>query len=385
MGEQTSSHQSSDPVAAGRTERSTIVRDSHSSMNGGPDSTVIADIVDLLKDAKIGPPPPAGAQDVPAPSVNGFKTADELLAAVFTEPPWAVANLLPAGMNILAGRPKIGKSWFALQVAIAVASGGVVLGEQVERRKVLYIALEDSERRLQNRLKLQNCPANISATFITHWPALIENGLEHLKAATEVHGFSLIVVDTLARWASIRKADDENLVTKRLGELQRWAIDNGIAVLLVDHHRKPGASSVSDVIDDVMGATAKTGTADAALGLYRQRGQQGAELKITGRDVLERDLAVQFDPRLMCWQLLGDAAGVKANTLQAELLEALEDSFSGEASCTDLARFLARDKSNVRKELLELVARGRLFRTDAKKGREVAYRLPDKPLESIER
>ena len=304
-------------------------------------------------------------------------SARDLLTYQFPEPVWAVPNLIPAGLSILAGRPKIGKSWLALQIAVAAATGGSVLGERVERRNVLYLALEDSERRIKDRLSKQNCPLDASLTVITEWVPLIETGLDHLLKLIEAHLFTLVIIDTLARWAAARKADDENLVAQRLSELQRYAVQNNIAVLLVDHHRKPGAGSVTDVIDDVMGATAKTGIADAALGLYRQRGQQGAELKITGRDVLERELAVRLDHELMCWQLLGDAAGVKANTLQSEILDALAESFGGECTATDLARFLGKDKSNVRKELVELANKGRLIRSPQRQGREVRYRLPD--------
>ena len=137
---------------------------------------------------------------------------------------------------------------------------------------------------------------------------------------------------------------------------------------------------MQDLIDDVMGATSKTGIADAVIGLYRARGQQGAELKITGRDLAELDLAVEFDRQLFCWQLLGDAAGVKANSMQSEILSTLADTFGGEVNCTDLARFLQRDKSNIRKELLELVNKGRLIRGEQKKGKEVLYRLPQEPI-----
>ena len=342
-------------------------QDQHTTGSQGAD--LLGELAALSRAAKVEP-------------VEGrLWTAADLLSYSFPDPVWAVPNLIPSGMSILAGRPKLGKSWLALQIAIAAGSGGMVLGERVERRNVLYLALEDSERRLQDRLRLQACPQDASLTFKTQWPALIENGLDHLQGLIEKQGFSLVIVDTLARWAAIRRADDEALVVQRLSDLQRYAGRRNMAILLVDHHRKAGASSVTDVIDDVMGATAKTGMADAALGLYRQRGQQGAELKITGRDVLESDLAVQFDRETMCWQLLGDAAGVRADTLQSELVDAIAESFGGECCATDLARFLGKDKSNVRKELVELAAKGRLIRSDQKQGREVRYKLPAEPVQ----
>ncbi len=68
------------------------------------------------------------------------------------EPTWAVPGLLPAGLCIFAGKQKAGKSWLALQIAQAVATGGHVLGQQIERGPILYLALEDIPRRLQDRM-----------------------------------------------------------------------------------------------------------------------------------------------------------------------------------------------------------------------------------------
>jgi len=303
-----------------------------------------------------------------------FWSAGELLAADLPDPVWIVPNLLPAGLSVLAGRPKLGKSWLALQVAIAVGTGGIVLGERVQKRRVLYLALEDGDKRLKSRLSQLQCPSDAAFDFLTEWPALIESGLDHLIRMIEANGYELVIADTLARWAAMRRSEDEHLVARRLADLQRYTQDNGIGCLLVDHHRKAGISGIQDVIDDVMGATSKTGVADAALGLYRARGQQGAELKLTGRDVMDRELAVQFDPQLCCWQLLGEASDVKANTLQHAILDALTETFGGESTCSEVARFLGKDRANVYRELQELVSKGKLQR-QPKAGREVQYRV----------
>lgn len=301
-------------------------------------------------------------------------TASDILTTVFSDPVWVVPNLIPAGLTIFAGRPKIGKSWLGLQMAVAVGTGGSVLGEQVERRRVFYLALEDSERRIQTRLNLQKCPTDASIDFATAWPALIDTGLDHLTKYVLNGQYQFVVIDTLARFASERKSDDEKLVAQRLAELQRFAVNHNIGVLLIDHHRKP-AAGMSDVIDDVMGATAKTGVADAALGLYRSRGQQGAELKLTGRDVNDRELAVQFDKQLCCWQLLGDASDVQSDSLQGQILELMKSDYDGVATCSQIAKDLGKDRSNIHREIQELVAKLRLVRADAKEGREVKYKV----------
>lgn len=303
-----------------------------------------------------------------------FWSAGELLAADLPDPVWIVPNLLPAGLSVLAGRPKLGKSWLAMQIAIAVGTGGIVLGERVQKRRVLYLALEDGDRRLKNRLGKIQSPSDAAVDFLTEWPALIESGLDHLIRMIEAKGYELVIADTLARWAAMRRSEDEHLVARRLADLQRYSQDNGIGSLLVDHHRKPGLSGTQDVIDDVMGATSKTGVADAALGIYRARGQQSAELKLAGRDVMDRELAVQFDPQLFCWQLLGEASDVKANTLQHAILDAMTETYGGEATCSEVAKFLNKDRGNVYREMQELLSKGKLTKI-AKVGREVPYRV----------
>ena len=85
--------------------------------------------------------------------MEAFSAAD-LLALTLPEPKWAVAGLLPAGFSVLAGKPKLGKSWLGLDIALAVALGGVALGSiHVSQGDVLYLALEDTTRRLQTRIR----------------------------------------------------------------------------------------------------------------------------------------------------------------------------------------------------------------------------------------
>ena len=105
-----------------------------------------------------GPPPDA-------PPLN-LLTADEILTADWPEPVWAIPKLLPSGLTILAGKPKLGKSWLALQVAQAVAAGGVALGERVQAGPILYLALEDPPRRLRDRMTKQRWPRGLPADFL---------------------------------------------------------------------------------------------------------------------------------------------------------------------------------------------------------------------------
>lgn len=299
-------------------------------------------------------------------------SAAELLAAQFPEIEWSVPGLLPVGLAFLAGRPKMGKSWLALQIAVAVGSGGVVLTRKVDPGRVLYLALEDSPRRIQDRLRKQHADHTAQIDFRFEWKFLTAEGTADLVSALNQTHYKLIVVDTISR--ALGRADqmDAADMNVTMGTLQRICIDNNITMLLIDHHRK-SAGFNADVIDDVMGATSKAAVADVALGIYRERGKTEATLKITGRDVEDSETAMRFDPVTGCWQIVGDASSVRSGTVQSSILTAITES-GGKATVTQIAKWLDRKKSNVHAEVQELVAKGKLNRLE-QTGKEVFYSI----------
>lgn len=314
----------------------------------------------------------------PAPAKRVWSVTD-LLTTEFPEPKWAIPGLLPSGLSVFAGRPKLGKSWLALAIATAVGCGGVVLGRRAQQGKVLYLALEDNPRRLKDRLNKQQATTTADIDFHFEWPALVEKrggqpGTLALMEAINARGYNLVIIDTISRALGHADQLDQADMNVAFGALQRMAIERDICLLLIDHHRK-SAGGVGDVIDDVMGATSKVGVADAAIGIYRERGQSNATLKVSGRDVDDQELAIRFDRDLFCWQLIGTEAGVKTESLQAEILEVIKE-LGGAATATRVAKGLdvQKDPSNIRKEMLELVNKGLLKRVE-KEGREVKYQL----------
>lgn len=320
----------------------------------------------------------------PQPAKQVWSVSD-LLTTDFPEPKWAIPGLLPAGLSVFAGRPKLGKSWLALAIATAVGGGGVVLGRRAEKGRVLYLALEDNPRRLKDRLSKQRATTTADIDFHFEWPALVEKrggqpGTLALIEAINARSYSMVIIDTISRALGHADQLDQADMNVAFGSLQRIAIERDICLLLIDHHRK-SAGSVGDVIDDVMGATSKVGVADAAIGIYRERGQSNATLKVSGRDVDDQELAIQFDRELFCWQLLGNAAGVKAESVQSNILTAITE-LGGSATAAKVAEWLKKDRSNTYKEMVELVAKGILAR-GGKKGREVAYSIPGVEVKSF--
>ena len=311
----------------------------------------------------------------PEPAKVEWTTA-ELLAAQFPEPKWAVPGLVPVGLTFLAGRPKLGKSWLGLQIAVAVGTGGRVFDQVIDPGRVLYLALEDSPRRLQERLTKQRAPAHAQAIWRNEWPALAHDGLDALASAIVAEQYSLVVIDTFSR--SLGGADQDDLaeMTRLAGEgLQRLALALDVAILVIDHHRKRGAMAANP-IDDLLGSTGKAGAADAVLGLYKEQGKKGALLAVSGRDLEERTLAVEWDALTWCWQCLGEADDVQEGTRKADISEAIAAlvTMGQLPTIATIADHCDMKRPHVSRAINDLVTAGKIVR-GTKQGREVPYYL----------
>jgi AAA domain len=302
-------------------------------------------------------------------------TADELLAAQFPPIRWIIPDFFPEGLTFLAGRPKIGKSLLALQMAHAVSSGGKIFGQDLIKAPVLYLAFEDSARRLQRRMQEQAWPAYSQAVFCTAWDPLDQGGLVTLQQAMVEEGYRLVIIDTLSRALSA-KPDQNNVsdMTTVLSTLQRLALDRQALIQVIDHHHKVQGAQ-PDPVDDILGSTGKGAVADCVAGLYRERGKKGAVLHITGRDLDgDKRLALEWDVRLACWNYLGNADEVAKDTVQAAILEAVE-ALGGCATTAEIADYLRKSKQQVNHEILELAQKGRLL-VGKKDGKTQPYYLP---------
>jgi hypothetical protein len=265
-------------------------------------------------------------QSSPAPGYKVFSAA-ELMARVFPEPKWAVPGLLPEGVNILAGRPKLGKSWLALNIAVAVASGGRALGAiEVEAGEVLYLPLEDGEKRLQYRLGATLAGGAIpeSLYFNTEWPRFDDGGLLMLREWFVDHPKRrLLVIDTLKRVrprerVNGRLYDGDYDALSPIGDMAR---QYGVSVLVVHHTRKADSE---DPLDLVSGSLGLTGAADGVLVLKRGRGQADAVLHATGRDFEDKEVALRWDFAVTAWTMLGDAAEYQRSNERQQVIDLLK-------------------------------------------------------------
>jgi hypothetical protein len=217
-------------------------------------------------------------------------TASELLGLTLPELRWAVDGIVPEGLTLLVGGPKIGKSWLMLDLGLAVAVGGEAFGSiAVEQGGALYLALEDTPRRLQTRMKLLEAqpddPALEALTLATSWPRMSKGGSDRLHTHLDEHpGTRLVLVDVLQRVRDRQTGDGPTYDAdyQAVATLKQIADEHGIAIMVAHHDRK---ASAKDWLDVASGTKGITGAADAVLLLKRDRDQQHGKLHITGRDI----------------------------------------------------------------------------------------------------
>ena len=240
---------------------------------------------------------PRAAAPRPAPALEVYQAAD-LYGKKLERTRMIVPRMVPAGLTVLAGAPKRGKSWLALALAVAVASGSMFLGQHCIRGDVLYLDLESRQYRVQDRLsKLIVGPAP-SGLYVAHKAEPLGPRLyQQLEVwASSVHDPALIIIDTLGRVKNGAARRSENAYesdTRQYGGLQSWATEHKLAVVVVHHLRKVKDSD--DWFDKINGSNGLVGAADAVLGLAGARGEQVSKLMVSGRDIDgDYDMAIRF-------------------------------------------------------------------------------------------
>ena len=290
-------------------------------------------------------------------------TAADLMALELPEVRWAVPDIIPEGVTLLAGKPKLGKSWLTLGLGVATATGGVALGtKRVEQGKCLYLALEDNRRRLQKRLDklLAGGPAPEGLHIALEWPRLDEGGAEALDEWLEAQPDArLVVVDTLKkvrpRTSGNRGVYDVDY--EALEPLLPLAAEHNVAIVVVHHTRKLAAS---DPLDEISGSTGLSGGVDGALVLRKDRGRADAYLHVTGRDIEEeQELALRWDPNTAGWGIVGDADEYRLGEERAAVVRMLKNA-DGPRSPKDVAEALGKKGGAVRELLSQMAKSGEI-------------------------
>lgn len=252
--------------------------------------------------------PTGNKQDKPK-SLDDIKsvltTAAEILNTEYKPIRWAVPNLIPEGLTVFAGNPKVGKSWCALDLAVTIGIGGYAFGNiEVEKGSTLYLAYEDTQPRIKSRLLAMGITnedlEDSNITISTQFPKQEEGGLEYIALYLDEHPDTrLVIIDTLEKF---RKPTPNRNIYKEeyqtLSEIKAIADKYHVAIMVIHHFNKGMAS---DWINKVSGTNAIAGAADTIIALQRDRVSDGltegmsAVLHITSRMCEERDLALKFE------------------------------------------------------------------------------------------
>jgi len=292
------------------------------------------------------------------------------VAMEFEAVQWIVQDILPAGVTMLCAKPKQGKSWLALDLAMAVAAGtSNTLGcKQAVKGDVLYFALEDNQRRMNTRLKklvsdrFESAPSNAYLITGTTVPRLNQGFEVELEKYLERHPETrLVVIDPFTfietppkRNQSMRSYQEDYEAINRLTSLTREKYPH-VAILLIYHMRKEGSGNW---LDTVMGTTGLAGAVDNLMFMRRENAQSDAVFYLTGKDIEdEREYAMTFDKVTVCWQLLGDAEEYAMSHERREIVDCLK---GGMTHYKEIAESVDKRAKTVHKILQSMCADGQV-------------------------
>lgn len=237
------------------------------------------------------------------------KSCEEIMTTVYKPIEFVVDGLIAQGLYILAGAPKIGKSWLSLDICLSIAKGEKVLEHETRCGTALYLCREDSFERIQKRLyeltdePTENLHFAIMADTIGSG---LENQIEKFKA--ERSDLKIVVIDTLQM---IRESTENSYGSdyKELSVLKSLADNLGIAIVLVHHTRK---CSDSDPFNMISGSTGLSGCVGGSMVLVEtKRGSRTAKLHCVGRDIENAEINLLFDSELKKWGVTDEPTAPK--------------------------------------------------------------------------
>lgn len=255
----------------------------------------------------------------------------ELLAREPEPVSLVVEELIPTGLGLIIRPSKLGKSWMALQLALAVAGGKEFLGF----RDVLYLALEDNERRLVERVGLIQKGEEVLEGFrVRFTSSRLPKLIEELEEKRKTSDPKLVIIDTLQMIREPVK-NTENLYAydyREIAMLKKFADKNDIAIIAIHNTRK--VNDTSNVFNNISGTTGIMGAADSSFVLSEDK--EKVVLSVTGRDISSEEYLLSFDKDTCLWSM--------EETKEAEMERMLLESFGAVRSCVCLGmlNFLTR-------------------------------------------
>ncbi len=231
---------------------------------------------------------------------------------------YVVKDFLRPGLAVLAGSPKVGKSWMVLHLCMQVAKGEPFWSMNTQQGSVLYVALEDSMERLQERILKITDSFSESLHFALSCSGLDDELEEQLRTFVSEHADTrLIVLDTFQKIrAQVREMSYANDYSE-VSRLKQIADELGICILLVHHTRK---QADNDFMNEISGTNGIAGSADTLMVLKKEkRAARRATLSCTGRDIVDRELGLEFDREAFVWTVKSDSFEPQEDEMPQEL------------------------------------------------------------------
>lgn len=290
-------------------------------------------------------------------------STNQIMATAYDPIKWVVPGYISEGFLVLAGRQKLGKTWLAIDMALAVAIGGVAIGSiSCEQGDVLYIDMENGPRRIQSRIATlypdeQSRPDLSRLEWVTEALQLDAGFIGELERwRTSVAAPRFVIIDVLQRikpaGSLARNAYENDYST--WAPLQQWATQHGIAVLGLHHTKKGGAD---DPLEALSGSNGLSACADTTLVLDSD--QNGKTLYVRGRDVEEKETALIFAGG--AWSIIGEAADVRRSDERIRITAALTD--HGEPMTpAEISSATGMAGLNVRQLLFKMAKAGEIYK-----------------------
>ena len=238
------------------------------------------------------------------PSYLKTISMSELYDTVYESKPPLIDGLLYPGTYIFAGSPKLGKSFLMAQLAYHISTGTSLWNYTVRKGTVLYLALEDDYRRLQERLYRMFGTESTENLYFSVSAGQLGRGLDEqlTRFVAEHSDTKLIIIDTLQK---VREVGGDNYSYANdyqiMSRLKSFADAHGICLLLVHHTRKQTAD---DKFDMISGTSGLLGAADGAFLLQKEkRTSNAATLEVSGRDQQDQKLYLNRNPETLLWEL----------------------------------------------------------------------------------
>ena len=315
----------------------------------------------------------------------------ELLDSTFTPQIALIDNLLYSGIYLFAGPPKTGKSFFVLQIAHHISTGIPFWGLPTHKKSVVYLALEDTQARLQKRyismVGIETSTHEDNLSFCTEEIMIADGLVDSIESYINTHNnIGLIIIDTLQKIrdkgaALVSYADDYEVI----GRLKKISDKYSVCIILVHHTRK---SDATDPFEMISGTNGLLGAADGAFVLLKsKRNNNSAVLNVVGRDQPDLQVKIAFNKNKHIWETLNEDISYdmdESDPILSLINEFLTDEWSGTASelieklsLKDIAPNALGRKLNV--NVSTLLTKYRIFYTSKRKKERIITlcRIPE--------